>query len=79
MVSAEFGGERRGAVEWLAAAPCCCQTLFLVRQRSRSFARAKALAQDDNVWWLAGKKRREKGLGNSCQRAAEAGQQVLAQ
>ena len=26
-------------------------------QTSRSFARAKALAQDDNVWWLAGKKK----------------------
>jgi len=38
-------------------------------QTSRSFARAKALAQDDNVWWLAGKKRREKELENSCQLA----------
>src|SRR3989442_15720812 len=48
-------------------------------QTSRSFARAKALAQDDNVWWLAGKKRRQKELENSCQRAAEPGQHVLAQ
>src|SRR5438445_9321438 len=48
-------------------------------QTSRSFARAKALAQDDNVWWLAGKKRREKELEDSCQRAAEPGQHVLAQ
>ena len=40
-------------------------------QTSRSLARAKALAQDDNVWWLE--------LENSCQRAAEPGQHVLAQ
>src|SRR2546427_2460949 len=48
-------------------------------QTSRSFARAKALAQDANLWWLAGKKRREKELEDGCQRAAEPGQHVLAQ
>ena len=31
-------------------------------QTSRSFARAKALAQDDNVWWLAGKKKKGEGV-----------------